>query len=141
MLCPQFWPSTLGQYDLGKHRFRDHFFTFLQNSSWQKIWPIFGATNQLIAAVALFVTATWLMAVKKPTGYALYPALFMVVTTIGALGWQGYRFLTAPEPNFFLGGMALVLIGLAIFVGNEGIQSLRGRRVAGAIPAAENARA
>ncbi len=26
---------------------------------WQKIWPIFGATNQLIAAVALFVVATW----------------------------------------------------------------------------------
>ena len=112
------------------------------SEGWQKIWPIFGATNQLIAAVALFVTATWLMAVKKPTGYALYPALFMVVTTIGALGWQGYRFLTAPEPNFFLGGMALVLIGLAIFVGNEGIQSLRGRRVvAGAILSAENARA
>ncbi|MZH05392.1 MAG: carbon starvation protein A, partial [Nitrospinae bacterium] len=95
---------------------------------WQKIWPIFGATNQLIAAVALFVVATWLMAVKKPTQYVLYPAIFMVITTIGALSWQAYRFITAPEPNLFLGLTAIVLIGLALFVGNEGMQALRGKR-------------
>ncbi len=97
--------------------------------SWQKIWPIFGATNQLIAAVALFVVATWLMAVKRPTQYVLYPALFMVVTTIAALGWQSYRFFTAPEPNIFLGTASAVLIGLAIFVAYEAMESLRGRRV------------
>ena len=96
---------------------------------WQKIWPIFGATNQLIAAVALFVVATWLMAVKRPTQYVLYPALFMVVTTISALGWQAHQFFTAPEPNVFLGTVAVVLIGLAVFVGYEAMQSLRGRRV------------
>ena len=95
---------------------------------WQKIWPIFGATNQLIAAVALFVVATWLMAVKKPTQYVLYPAILMVVTTIGALGWQAWRFFTAPEPNMFLGVIAVILIGLAVFVGNEGMQALRGKR-------------
>ena len=96
---------------------------------WQKIWPIFGATNQLIAAVALFVGATWLMAVKKPTQYVRYPAIFMVITTIGALSWQAYRFLTAAQPNLFLGLTAIVLIGLAMFVGNEGMQVLRGKRI------------
>ena len=95
---------------------------------WQKIWPIFGATNQLIAAVALFVVATWLMAVKKQTQYVLYPAIFMVITTIGALAWQAWRFFTAPEPNLFLGVTAVTLIGLAVFVGNEGMQALRGKR-------------
>ena len=99
------------------------------SDGWQKICPIFGATNQLIAAVALFVVATWLMAVKKPTHYVLYPAIFMVITTIGALAWQAYNFLTAPEPNSFLGITALLLIGLAVFVGNEGMQALKGRRV------------
>ena len=96
---------------------------------WQKIWPIFGATNQLIAAVALFVVATWLMAVKRPTHYVLYPALFMVVTTIAALGWQAYQFFTAKEPNVFLGMTATLLIMLAIFVAYEAMQSLTGRRV------------
>jgi carbon starvation protein len=97
--------------------------------SWQKIWPIFGATNQLIAAVALFVVATWLMAVKRPTQYVLYPALFMVVTTIAALGWQSYQFFTAPEPNLTLGTASAILIALAIFVAYEAMESLRGRRV------------
>lgn len=96
---------------------------------WQKIWPIFGATNQLIAAVALFVVATWLMAVKRPTHYVLYPAVFMVVTTVGALAWQAYQFYTAPEPHVFLGTVAVVLIGLAVFVGYEAMQALKGRRM------------
>ena len=96
---------------------------------WQKIWPIFGATNQLIAAVALFVVATWLMAVKRPTHYVLYPALFMVVTTIAALAWQAYQFFTGKEPNVFLGVTATLLIMLAIFVAYEAMQSLTGRRV------------
>ena len=92
---------------------------------WQKIWPIFGATNQLIAAVALFVISTYLIGVRKPTTYTLLPAVFMVITTIGALGWQAYRFVTAPQPNWFLGGASVVLIGLALFVGYEGLQALK----------------
>ncbi|QPJ60558.1 MAG: carbon starvation protein A [Candidatus Nitronauta litoralis] len=95
---------------------------------WQKIWPIFGATNQLIAAVALFVISAYLVGVKKPTHFTLVPALFMVVTTIGALLWQSFRFFTAPEPNLFLGISALVLTGLAIFVGLEGWEAIRGKR-------------
>ena len=94
---------------------------------WQKIWPIFGATNQLIAAVALMVCSTYLMAKGKPTKYTLYPAVFMIITTIGALAWQGYKFLTAPEPNYLLGMTALVLIALAIFVGTEGLKALKGQ--------------
>ena len=106
------------------------FFSYLIGATdgWQKIWPIFGATNQLIAAVALFVIATWLMAMGKPTKFALYPAIFMVITTIGALAWQSYRFYTQPEPNIFLGTAAVFLIILALFVGYEGMSTLRGRK-------------
>ena len=106
------------------------FFSYLIGSTdgWQKIWPIFGATNQLIAAVALFVIATWLMVMGKPTKFALYPAIFMIVTTIGALVWQSYRFYSQPEPNIFLGTVAVFLIILALFVGYEGMATLRGRK-------------
>ena len=99
------------------------------SGGWQKIWPVFGATNQLIAAMALFVVATWLMAVKRPTHYVLYPAVFMMVTTIAALAWQTYQFFTAPDPNIFLGSTTVVLIGLAVFVAYEAMESLKGRRV------------
>jgi len=96
---------------------------------WQKIWPIFGATNQLIAAMALFVISAYLIGVRKPTTFTLVPAVFMVVTTIGALAWQAYRFFTAPQPNLFLGCTSLILIGLAFFVGNEGLQAFKGRKI------------
>ena len=103
------------------------FFAYLIGATdgWEKIWPIFGATNQLIAAIALFVIATWLMAMNKPTKFALYPALFMIVTTIGALAWQSYRFYTQSEPNIFLGTAAIFLILLALFVGYEGLRFLK----------------
>jgi len=106
------------------------FFSYLIGSTdgWQKIWPIFGATNQLIAALALFVIATWLMVMGKPTKFALYPAIFMIVTTIGALVWQSYRFFSQPEPNIFLGTAAVFLIILALFVWYEGMATLRGRK-------------
>ena len=55
-------------------------------------------------------------------------ATFMVITTIAALAWQAYRFFTAPQPNWFLGSASIVLIGLALFVGNEGLQALKGPR-------------
>jgi carbon starvation protein len=96
---------------------------------WQKIWPIFGATNQLIAAVALFVISSYLIGIKKPSKYTLYPAVFMVITTIGALAWQGFKFLSSPQPNYFLGITSLILIGLAVFVGIEGWRSIRTNHV------------
>ena len=96
---------------------------------WQRIWPIFGATNQLIAAIALFVVSSYLIGIKKPAIYTLVPAVFMIVTTIGALGWQAYQFFTDDQPNTFLGCSALLLIGLALFVAQEGLQSLRSRRI------------
>ncbi len=100
-------------------------------AGWQKIWPVFGATNQLIAAVALFVVSSYLIGIKKPAAYTLYPAVFMVVTTIGALAWQAHRFFTAPVPNIFLGCASLGLIALAMFVGYEGWRALRKRQSQG----------
>ncbi|MGV7221626.1 MAG: carbon starvation CstA family protein [Nitrospinales bacterium] len=96
---------------------------------WQKIWPIFGATNQLIAAVALFVVSAYLIGIKKPARYTLYPAIFMLVTTVAAMAWQAYRFFTAPEPNLLLGSVSLLFIGLAIFVGSEGLRVINVHKV------------
>jgi carbon starvation protein len=45
------------------------------------------------------------------------------------LAWQSYRFYTQPEPNVFLGTAAAFLIILALFVGYEGMATLRGRKV------------
>ena len=83
------------------------------------IWPMFGASNQLVAALTLLVVTSYLVGVKKPTKYTLYPAIFMIVTTIAALVYQGYNFLFGASPNFILGITAVILIILAVVVAGE----------------------
>lgn len=83
------------------------------------IWPMFGAANQLVAALTLLVVTAYLVGVKKPTKYTLYPAIFMIITTIGALVYQGYNFTFGSNPNYILGLTSLVLIILAVVVALE----------------------
>lgn len=94
------------------------------SNAWSKMWPIFGATNQLIAALALFVISAYLIGIRRPTRYTLYPALFMIATTIGALSYQAYGFMTAEKTNILLGTTSIILILLTLFVGYEGFQAL-----------------
>ncbi|KPU26952.1 carbon starvation protein CstA [Caloranaerobacter sp. TR13] len=83
------------------------------------IWPMFGASNQLVAALALLVITAYLVGVKKPTKYTLYPAIFMIITTCGALVYQGYHHLFGDKPNYVLGITSIVLLILAIVVAGE----------------------
>jgi carbon starvation protein len=53
--------------------------------AWQAIWPAFGATNQLLAALALLVAYAWLKKSGKKTLFVLIPLIFMSVTTLTAL--------------------------------------------------------
>jgi carbon starvation protein len=92
-------------------------------NAWSAIWPVFGATNQLIAALALFVVTDYLITVKRPTGFTLYPAYFMLATTIAALAYLSSRFLA--DGKLFLAALALVLIVLALYIGWEGLRGLR----------------
>jgi carbon starvation protein len=80
--------------------------------NWQKIWPIFGAANQLTAALTLIVLSSWLLSQRKRVNFTLIPAVFMLVTTIGALGWQFGKFLG--DKNYFLMGIDVVLASLAL---------------------------
>lgn len=96
------------------------------------IWPMFGAANQLVAALALLVITAYLVGVKKPTKYTLYPAIFMILTTIAALIYQGYNFLLGDSPNIVLGITAVVLIILAVIVGIEA-QKILSKAAAGEV--------
>jgi len=92
-------------------------------NSWVKIWPIFGSANQLIAALTLFVVTIWLVGMKKPSRYTLYPGIFMLLTTIAALVTLALKFI--PEGDYVLGGISIILLILAVFVVVETISSWR----------------
>ena len=58
---------------------------FGATGGYKTIWPVFGAANQLVAALTLIVISAYLVGIKKPRVYTVIPAMFMTVTTIGAL--------------------------------------------------------
>jgi carbon starvation protein len=81
---------------------------------YKAIWPVFGASNQLVAALALIVVSSYLVAIKRPKKYTLYPAYFMLLTTLAALFYQGTKFFK--EGSFLLAGVSILLIALALII-------------------------
>lgn len=101
-------------------------FILLYTGAWNIIWPVFGAANQLIAALALMVIGTYLLGCRRPSLYAIVPGFFMLATTLGALVLQVIKCVThvnpetgALEPQWALLVFAVVLILLAVSVTAE----------------------
>ncbi len=81
---------------------------------YKAIWPVFGASNQLVAALALIVVSSYLVAIKRPKKYTLYPAYFMLLTTLAALFYQGTKFFK--DGSYLLAGVCAILIALALVI-------------------------
>lgn len=96
------------------------------SGKWQKIWPIFGASNQLIAALALLVVSCWLLSHKKTLRFSIIPAFFMLITTAAALIYQIFEY--AKNKDYLLLVIALTLLGLAVFMTKEFFLSVRSKR-------------
>ncbi|MDP2923688.1 MAG: carbon starvation protein A [Candidatus Omnitrophota bacterium] len=97
--------------------------------TWQAIWPVFGASNQLVAALALLVVSSYLIHKKKSCKITFIPALAMFFVTGYALSLQVLEFFR--KKNYFLSGVSFVLIVLGIFVFVEFFQMKQSRRYAG----------
>jgi carbon starvation protein len=53
--------------------------------AWKAVWPVFGATNQLLAGLVFLVVAVWFKKMGKKAGFLLAPMVFMNVMTVWAL--------------------------------------------------------
>lgn len=95
--------------------------------AWQAIWPAFGATNQLLAALALLVVYAWLRRERKRAVFVLVPLVFMCVTTLTALGQLVMSNLFGGG-SVLIGGLSLVLVILALVLIGNTCWSLRGAR-------------
>ncbi|WP_417847882.1 carbon starvation protein A [Thalassoglobus sp.] len=84
------------------------------------LWPLFGATNQLLAGLAFMVTVFYLWRRSKPILFALLPMLMMLLMPALALIWQMQGWLTAEEPNYVLFGFGALILGLQIWMVIEG---------------------
>jgi len=96
--------------------------------SWQTIWPVFGAANQLIAALVLLVVSTYLVTTRKNVWYCLIPGIFMLFTTTAALIWEVSRFF--PQGKILLGTVGSILLLLAGIVVSNALKILLKKPVA-----------
>ena len=101
------------------------------------IWPLFGAANQLLAALALLAVCCWLGNIGKNNKMFYLPMAFMLVVTLTSLFQTikakiavlagGYDF--AATAQLVLGALLFVL---AIVLAVEGIIALTGKKKAAA---------
>ncbi|HAL61371.1 MAG TPA: hypothetical protein DCP08_03080 [Chloroflexi bacterium] len=102
---------------------------------WLTIWVAFGASNQLMAGLALLLIALWAMSEGRKHTWALYPSIFMIITTIAALLYVAYTqlFKTLPAAttvqasiaSALIGIICLVLVAAAVFLIVDGWRALR----------------
>ena len=63
------------------------------SGTWVYLWQLFGASNQLMAALSLLLVTVWLRSVGKNPSYAGIPMVFMYVTTMAATVVTAYNLL------------------------------------------------
>jgi len=96
---------------------------WLALTNWQAIWPVFGSSNQLIAAMVFIIASVYLLTHKRKVLFAIVPAVVMLLTTITALIYKITQFLSGGK--YLLAVVAIVLVLLAFFVAIKGILTFR----------------
>ena len=86
------------------------------------LWPLFGALNQLVAALALVVVVLYLVMKRKNPVYALIPMIFVLVMTIWAMFDNLYSFLS--DENYTLVVISVLIIVLTFWLLINGLQIL-----------------
>jgi len=87
--------------------------------TWVYLWQLFGAANQLMAALSLLIVTVWLREQKKNPSYALWPMLFMYVTTLAATLITARNLFVTIVPKggtAAAGAWAMILISVLLFI-------------------------
>ncbi|HEY0143769.1 MAG TPA: carbon starvation CstA family protein [Thermoanaerobaculia bacterium] len=129
------WPTRLGAWvgTLMTVALPAYFVAFAPPGTWVKFWTLFGASNQLLAALTLLAITVWLHQRRQKIAFTLVPMLFVLVTTLYAL----VRLTIANFKVAANDGVAMVngitcaaLIALAIYLVIRAIARLRAERPA-----------
>jgi len=94
------------------------------SGTWIYLWQMFGASNQLMAALGLLIVTLWLRSTGRNPAYALYPMLFMYVTTMAATLVTAYNLYAsilsnpkiASQPINSIGAIAMILVAILLFI-------------------------
>ena len=92
------------------------------------LWPLFGTSNQLLAAISLLILTIWLKRKGRSIVYTLVPLIFLLFMTIWAMSeqllfdWSG---LGETDGNLLLFFFGSIILGFAIWIILEAIQLAR----------------
>jgi len=92
------------------------------------LWQLFGATNQLLAAMGLLIATVYLYKKGKPIVYTFIPMMFMLAVTTTAMFTKLGKFLHAAPPNRPLIITALLLLVITVWMAAESVATIRNYR-------------
>jgi carbon starvation protein len=87
--------------------------------TWVYLWQLFGAANQLMAALSLLIVTVWLREQKKNPTFALWPTLFMYFTTLAATLVTARNLFVTIVPqggSAAAGAWAMIIISILLFI-------------------------
>jgi carbon starvation protein len=98
-----------------------------KSGMWAQFWTLFGAANQLLAALTLLVISVWLHKNKKRLAFTLLPMIFVLITTLVALfqlarvNWEKSLGLDLSLMNSL---MSIGLIMLALYLVGSSLKEI-----------------
>jgi carbon starvation protein len=116
--------------------------------TWVYLWQLFGAANQLMAALSLLIVTVWLKSLKRNPAFALWPMLFMYITTLAATLVTARNLYVTIVPQggaaavgaWFMIVISILLFIAALFIAWDGYQAYQ-RYAAGGKPTPKEAAA
>jgi carbon starvation protein len=90
------------------------------SGTWVYLWQMFGASNQLMAALSLLLVTVWLRSVGRNPAFAGIPMVFMYVTTMAATVVTAYNLFvtiaTRPGQAFIsvIGAWAMIAVAILL---------------------------
>ena len=126
------WPSRVGAAvgTLATIALPMYFIVFAPPGSWVKFWTLFGASNQLLAALTLLAISVWLHQRKQKLAFTLVPMAFVLVTTLYALVRMTITSLQTAQRSGATVDLAnavtsAVLILLALYLVSRAVRAVR----------------
>lgn len=92
------------------------------------LWPLFGTSNQLLAAISLLIVTIWLRRNGRSIIYTLIPLLFLLFMTLWAMTeqvffeWSGW---SESDGNMLLFVFGAIILGFAIWIILEAIRLVK----------------
>jgi carbon starvation protein len=98
-------------------------FVLVRSGGTDRVWPLFGSANQLLAALALLAVSVWIGRRTGKNAFVRYPMFVMFAVSLSALGLQAWKNLE--QGHYVLAGLAVLLFVLAVVLVREATLAIR----------------